>query len=76
MLMQAPRLLRDAPGGIELLMIGGSLTSGGDVLKKNDWLRLPEGEALSASSRTRRGEGLDENRPPALCPTTGGVIHE
>ncbi|WP_299951871.1 cupin domain-containing protein [uncultured Ruegeria sp.] len=38
----------DAPGGIELLMIGGSLTSGDDVLKKNDWLRLPEGEALSA----------------------------
>ncbi len=38
----------NAPGGIELLMIGGSLTSGGDVLKKNDWLRLPEGEALSA----------------------------
>ncbi|WP_298856044.1 cupin domain-containing protein [uncultured Ruegeria sp.] len=38
----------DAPGGIELLMIGGSLTSGDDVLTKNDWLRLPEGEALSA----------------------------
>ncbi len=37
-----------APGGIELLMIDGSLTSGGDVLNKNDWLRLPEGEALSA----------------------------
>ncbi len=37
----------NAPGGIELLMIGGSVTSGGDVLRKNDWLRLPEGEALS-----------------------------
>ncbi len=37
----------NAPGGIELLMIGGSVTSGDDVLRKNDWLRLPEGEALS-----------------------------
>lgn len=41
------RMTSNAPGGTEILMIGGSLTSGGDVLQKNDWLRLPEGEALS-----------------------------
>ena len=39
-------LVSDAAGGIELLMIGGSATSGADTLVKNDWLRLPEGETL------------------------------
>lgn len=38
----------DVDGGIEILMIGGSLATGGDVLERNDWLRLPEGTALSA----------------------------
>ncbi len=42
------KLTSDAPGGIEILMIDGSMTSGGDDLGKNDWLRLPEGAELSA----------------------------
>ena len=40
----------DAAGGIEVLIIGGSLKSGSDVLSKNDWLRLPEGEVLSVTA--------------------------
>ncbi len=43
-------LTSDAPGGIEILMIDGSMTSGGDDLGKNDWLRLPEGAELSATA--------------------------
>lgn len=41
-------LTSDAEGGIEMLIIGGSVTTGGDVLSRNDWLRLPEGQTLSA----------------------------
>lgn len=33
-------------GGIELLMIDGSATDGGDELRKGSWLRLPEGASL------------------------------
>lgn len=35
-------------GGIEMLVIAGSLTEGGDTLGKGAWLRLPEGQPLSA----------------------------
>ncbi|MEP5758239.1 MAG: cupin domain-containing protein [Litoreibacter sp.] len=35
-------------GGIELLMIGGSLVVSGEELPKGGWLRLPEGEPLNA----------------------------
>ncbi len=35
-------------GGIEMLVIGGSLTEGGDTLGKNAWLRLPNGQTLNA----------------------------
>lgn len=35
-------------GGIELLMIDGSLTESGDTLRTGSWLRLPEGHGLSA----------------------------
>ena len=35
-------------GGIELLMIGGSLIVSGDELPKGGWLRLPEGQPLDA----------------------------
>jgi anti-sigma factor ChrR (cupin superfamily) len=35
-------------GGIEVLVIAGSLTEGGETLGKGAWLRLPEGQALSA----------------------------
>lgn len=38
----------DASGGIEVLIIDGSITEGGDELVKNDWLRLPEGQSLMA----------------------------
>lgn len=41
-------LTAQAQGGIEVLVIDGSITLGHDVLRKNDWLRLPEGETLSA----------------------------
>ena len=37
-----------AAGGIELLMIDGTMTEGGDVLKKGSWLRIPEGQSLKA----------------------------
>lgn len=43
-------LTSDAAGGIELLIIDGSITTGGDVLNKNDWLRLPEDQTLSATA--------------------------
>ena len=35
-------------GGIEMLVIAGSLTEGGDTLGKGAWLRLPEGQSLLA----------------------------
>jgi anti-sigma factor ChrR (cupin superfamily) len=35
-------------GGIEMLVIEGSVAEDGDTLGKGDWLRLPEGRALSA----------------------------
>ena len=38
-----------APGGIEILVLDGSLTESGEPLKRGSWLRLPEGINLSAS---------------------------
>ncbi|MDP5217167.1 cupin domain-containing protein [Ruegeria sp. 2205SS24-7] len=35
-------------GGIELLVLSGSLTEGGDELSQGAWLRLPEGQKLAA----------------------------
>ena len=35
------------PGGIELLVMSGDLTEGGDTLSKGSWLRMPEGNSLS-----------------------------
>ncbi|EEE35629.1 anti-ECFsigma factor, ChrR [Rhodobacteraceae bacterium KLH11] len=43
-------LTSTARGGIEVLIIDGSLSADGDVLDKHDWLRLPEGETLSATA--------------------------
>lgn len=37
-------------GGIEMLVIAGSLTEGGEALGKGAWLRLPEGQNLSATA--------------------------
>lgn len=36
-----------APGGIEMLVIAGSIDAGTDRLGKNGWLRLPQGEVLT-----------------------------
>ncbi|GFE48365.1 cupin [Roseobacter cerasinus] len=41
-------LTSDAKGGIEILIIDGEVTAGSDVLEKNAWLRLPDGENLAA----------------------------
>ncbi len=35
-------------GGIEVLVLDGAITEGGDTLTKNAWLRLPAGTALNA----------------------------
>ena len=60
------------PGGIELLVIGGTLTAADEALHKGSWLRLPEGEALTAMAG---GDGarlwmktghLPHARPPAV----------
>lgn len=37
-------------GGIEVLVLGGSLTEGGDVLFAGSWLRLPEGAPFRAEA--------------------------
>jgi redox-sensitive bicupin YhaK (pirin superfamily) len=44
-------LSMEAPGGIEMLVIDGSVVVANDTLGKHGWLRLPEGEALVASAR-------------------------
>ncbi len=43
-------LTSDAAGGIEILVIGGSVTAGEDTLDRNGWLRLPEGTPLSLTA--------------------------
>lgn len=40
----------DHAGGIELLVVDGSLATGQDRLAKNSWLRLPEGEPLEVTA--------------------------
>ena len=37
-------------GGIEVLVISGSIVEGGETLSKGAWLRLPEGEALNVTA--------------------------
>ena len=41
-------LMNTDAGGIEVLIIAGSVSVDGDTLGKHDWLRLPEGQSLSA----------------------------
>ncbi|SHG84827.1 cupin domain-containing protein [Cognatishimia maritima] len=41
-------LTSDAAGGIEVLVLGGSVSESGDQLETDSWLRLPEGEPLNA----------------------------
>jgi hypothetical protein len=42
----------EAAGGIELLVISGSLTESADALHQGSWLRLPEGQSLRAVAGT------------------------
>ena len=37
-------------GGIEMLVIGGSVVENGEILGKNAWLRLPDGHPLSVAA--------------------------
>ncbi|MEM9577430.1 MAG: cupin domain-containing protein [Pseudomonadota bacterium] len=37
-------------GGIEMLVIDGSVTEAGETLEKGGWLRLPEGQKLKATA--------------------------
>ncbi|MGX9356809.1 cupin domain-containing protein [Roseobacteraceae bacterium S113] len=43
-------LAKEDPGGLEMLVIDGTLTEGGDTLRKGGWLRLPEGTPLLATA--------------------------
>jgi len=43
-------LTSDATGGIELLVIDGSVIEGDDTLGKDGWMRLPEGQSLQATA--------------------------
>ena len=43
-------LTNNDAGGIEILVIAGTLTEGGETLGKGAWLRLPEGQELSAKA--------------------------
>lgn len=43
-------LTSDATGGIELLVIEGTITVGDDTLGKHGWLRLPDGATLNATA--------------------------
>ncbi|MEM7461721.1 MAG: cupin domain-containing protein [Pseudomonadota bacterium] len=40
----------DTPGGLELLVLEGSISESGDQLEKWDWLRLPPGARMSAEA--------------------------
>jgi quercetin dioxygenase-like cupin family protein len=49
--LDAGAALKSAPvGGLELLLLSGSVQDGDDCLRAGDWLRLPEGEALALSA--------------------------
>ncbi len=49
--LDADAVLRnDEAGGIEVLVISGSVTESGDALGKGAWLRLPEGQQLKATA--------------------------
>lgn len=59
-------------GGIELLVMSGTVTEGGETLKKGAWLRLPEGAALQAVAGDEGAQiwmksgHLPYARPPAV----------
>ncbi|MEP3348260.1 MAG: cupin domain-containing protein [Litoreibacter sp.] len=66
------KLSKTDAGGIEVLVIAGSVTEGGETLGKGAWLRLPEGQKLDVTA----GEGgaklwikaghLIHAKPPAV----------
>ncbi len=56
----------DAEGGIEVLVLDGSVTEQGDILQQGSWLRLPEGQSIVA---TAGGDGA------ALWMKTGHLRH-
>lgn len=43
-------LAKTEAGGIEMLVISGSMVEGGETLSKGAWLRLPEGRTLNATA--------------------------
>lgn len=45
-LLPGASLTSSEPGGIEILVIGGSLSEAGETFTKGGWLRLPDGEPL------------------------------
>ncbi len=45
-------LSMNEPGGIEMLVLDGSVTEQGETLDKHTWLRLPDGTALVAKAGT------------------------
>ena len=59
-------------GGIEMLVIAGSVVEGGDTLNKGAWLRLPEGQVLTAVARSEGAKvwiktgHLPHAKPPAV----------
>lgn len=59
-------------GGIEMLVIAGSVTQGDDTLGKGAWLRLPEGDALSVEAGSEGAKlwiktgHLPQAKPPAI----------
>ena len=59
-------------GGIELLVIGGSIEEDGETLGKGAWLRLPEGQMLKAKAGSDGAKiwmktgHLPHAKPPAV----------
>ena len=43
-------LIKTVAGGIEMLVISGSVSEGGETLGKGGWLRLPDGQSLNATA--------------------------
>ncbi len=65
-------LTNDDAGGIEMLVIAGSVMEGGEILGKGAWLRLPEGDSLSATAGSDGAKlwiktgHLPHAKPPAV----------
>lgn len=64
---------RGAPGGLELLVLDGSLVEGGEELGRNAWLRLPKGSDFKAKAGPagarfwiKTGHLAEEPRPPIV----------